>query len=257
MIENTIIKNIEIAKNVYQMEVFAPKIAKTSKAGQFVNMYLKDKSKLLPRPISICGIEGETLVLVYGVVGKGTEELSTYKAGEETVILGPFGNGFDLESLSVKTAVLVGGGIGVPPMLQLAKELKGKAEKCIAVIGFREEPFLVEQLEVLCDEVYVATDNGSTGFHGNVVALIQKESIQGDFYFACGPKVMLKNLSAYCGTQITKAHAQGIPIQVSLEERMGCGYGACVGCTCKTKGGQKKVCTDGPVFLGNEVVWND
>ncbi|MEG1930503.1 MAG: dihydroorotate dehydrogenase electron transfer subunit [Anaerovorax sp.] len=290
MIKSKIISHKEIAKNIYQLELLAPEVAGNSKAGQFVNVYLKDKSKLLPRPISICEIREDRLVLVYGVVGKGTEELSSYEPGESLSILGPLGNGFSLEGSqeqaneigeeTMKRVVLVGGGIGVPPMVQLAKELKGKAEEIIAVVGFKEEPFLIETLMAVCTEVYVATDSGKTGFQGNVVQLIETENIQGTYYFACGPKMMLKNLTQFCAQKAHEKGSIGIPIQISLEERMGCGYGACVGCTCKVKGKasplaedacmgfqdethvletvvlQKKVCTDGPVFLGKEVVWD-
>lgn len=269
--KSKIVEHIEIAKGIYQVKLFAPKVTCCSRAGQFVNVYLEDKSKLLPRPISICEIQGDNLVLVYGVVGKGTAELSTYVQGQEISILGPLGNGFALENKdkewacpdweNIRTAVLVGGGIGVPPMVELANSLQGKVEQIIAVVGFKDEPFLTEALAKFCSQVYVATDSGKSGFRGNVIELMEEENLQGDYYFACGPKVMLENLTKYCGGMVRKDRPEGVPIQVSLEERMGCGYGACVGCTCKVKDNssadifQRKVCTDGPVFLGNEVVW--
>lgn len=245
----TILSNTLIAKDVYKMVIEAAEIAASAMPGQFVNLYTKSESMLLPRPISICEIGTTTLTLVYGVVGKGTQEFATYQVGERIKLSSALGTGY--KPADVKRHVLVGGGIGVPPLVELAKHLDGEK---IAVIGFREEAFLVEELENLGVKVYVATDSGKEGFKGNVVELIQAEGIEGDHFYSCGPKPMLRALAAYC-------EAQGVPVQVSLEERMGCGYGACVGCVCKTKAKteagyeQKKVCKDGPVFMGSEVVW--
>ncbi len=248
MLTGTIVAHEEISKTIFKLVIEIGEVAATAKPGQFVNLYVKSESMLLPRPISICEIGETTLTLVYGVVGKGTQAISTYQVGETLKISTPMGNGFTPQN--VKTHVLIGGGIGVPPLVELAKHLEGEK---IAVIGFREEAFLVEALEGEGVKVYVATDNGQQGFKGNVVECLEAEGILGDYYYSCGPKPMLRALAAYC-------ESKQVPVQVSLEERMGCGFGACVGCVCQTKGDkgqieQKKVCKDGPVFLGSEVAW--
>ncbi len=241
----------EIAPMIFKMIIKAPKVSETARAGQFVNVYPESKSTILPRPISISEVGEDTITLVYGVVGEGTKEFSKLVSGDTIKISTPLGNGYSVQDANV--SVLVGGGIGVPPLVELAKAIKGTK---IAVLGFREAPFLVDELESLGVKVYIATDNGSVGFKGNVVELIKAENIKGDYFYSCGPKVMLKSLAAYC-------EEINVPIQVSLEERMGCGYGACVGCVCKTKSDSekgfehKKVCKDGPVFLGAEVKWDE
>lgn len=245
----TVLSNDRIEKDVYKMVIRQEEAARSAAPGQFVNLYTKSESMLLPRPISICEIGEDTLTLVYGVVGKGTQEFSSYVAGENIKLTTALGNGFT--PADAKVHVLVGGGIGVPPLVELAKHLEGEK---IAVIGFREAPFLHDRLEELGVKVYIATDSGAHGFKGNVVELMESEGLVGDYYYSCGPKPMLRALAAFC-------EAKGKPVQVSLEERMGCGYGACVGCVCKTKAAnevgyeQKKVCKDGPVFLGSEVAW--
>ncbi|MFR0778057.1 MAG: dihydroorotate dehydrogenase electron transfer subunit [Zhenhengia sp.] len=244
-----VLLNEMIEKDVYKMVIRQEEAAKSAAPGQFVNLYTKSESMLLPRPISICEIGTDTLTLVYGVVGKGTKEFSSYNVGDDIKLTTALGNGFT--PADAKVHVLVGGGIGVPPLVELAKHLEGEK---IAVIGFREAPFLHDRLEELGVKVYVATDSGAYGFKGNVVELMEEKGLVGDYYYSCGPKPMLRALAAFC-------EAKGKPVQVSLEERMGCGYGACVGCVCKTKAAnevgyeQQKVCKDGPVFLGSEVVW--
>ncbi|MGL4363483.1 MAG: dihydroorotate dehydrogenase electron transfer subunit [Cellulosilyticaceae bacterium] len=249
VIEGNIVSNIKVANDVYKMVIEAKEIAENAKPGQFVNIYTKSESMLLPRPISLCEIGKTTVTLVYGVVGKGTKEFATYKAGDSIRISSALGNGYKIQKSDV--SILVGGGIGVPPLLELSKHLEGKK---IAILGFRDEPFLVEELEAQGVTVYVATDSGKAGFKGNVVQLMEKEGIVGDYCYSCGPKPMLRALTDFC-------ESKNMPVQVSLEERMGCGYGACVGCVCKTKTTDekgyelKKVCKDGPVFLGSEVSW--
>ena len=251
VVNGKIIGQGEIAPMIYKMIIEAPEVAKNAKCGQFVNVYPESKSTLLPRPISICEVGETTITLVYGVVGEGTKEFSKLVTGDTIRISSALGNGYDVQEALV--SVLVGGGIGVPPLVELAKHIPGEK---IAVLGFRDEPFLVKELENLGVKVYVATDSGKVGFKGNVIELIKAEGIKGDYFYSCGPKVMLKALAAYCAEV-------DVPVQVSLEERMGCGYGACVGCVCKTKANtekgfeHKKVCKDGPVFLGSEVKWDE
>lgn len=249
VLEGKILSNEMISPDIFEMVIESGEVATSSDVGMFVNIYPRAQSTLLPRPISISQIDETTITLVYAVVGEGTKEFSLYQAGETIRVSTALGNGFKPQP--VKKHVLVGGGIGVPPLVELAKRLEGEV---IAVVGFREEPFLIETLEAAGAKVYIATDNGSVGFKGNVIELIKAEGITGDYFYSCGPKVMLRALAAHC-------EAEGVPVQVSLEERMGCGYGACVGCVCKTKktaeekAESKKVCKDGPVFLGSEVVW--
>lgn len=249
VVEGKIVSHKMIATDIFEMIIEAPEVAKSSDVGMFVNIYPRSQSTLLPRPISISEIDETTITLVYAVVGEGTREFSRYNVEESVRVSTAQGTGFKPQP--VQKHVLVGGGIGVPPLVELAKRLEGEI---IAVVGFREEPILIEKLEAAGAKVYIATDSGVCGFKGNVVELIKAEGITGDYFYSCGPKVMLRALAAHC-------ESTGTPIQVSLEERMGCGYGACVGCVCKTKANtesghqSKKVCKDGPVFLGSEVVW--
>lgn len=219
--------------------------------GQFINIFSNDGSKLLPRPISICEINKDygTLRVVYRVVGAGTEEFSHLKMGDKVDVMGPLGNGFPLEG---KSAIVVGGGIGVPPMLQVAKEYQGKVT---AVMGYRNNDlFLTEEFEKTADDLYIATDDGSVGTHGTVVDAMRVHNLHADVIYACGPKPMLKAVAEF-------AEEEGIKCYVSMEERMACGVGACLGCVCQSKEkddhshvNNKRVCKDGPVFLSTEVV---
>ncbi len=233
-------------------------------AGQFVNVYLNREDLLLPRPISICRAEEDILTLVYAIVGKGTEEMASYEPGTLLRVSTPLGNGFPVKTemakeaaaalqTSKETALVIGGGVGVPPLLELTYRLIAKGFEVAAVLGFRDEPFLIEEFEKAGAKVYIATESGSEGAKGFVTDVILGEKLTADRYFACGPKPMLKALTELCS-------AQGKEIAVSLEERMGCGYGACVGCTCKIKkengSVNKRVCKDGPVFWGSEVEWD-
>jgi NAD(P)H-flavin reductase len=213
-------------------------------------MYTNDSGKLLPRPISICEIDKENkqLRVVYRVTGEntGTEQFSKLVSGDEIEILGPLGNGFPLKE---KKAFLIGGGIGIPPMLELAKQLD--AEKQI-VVGYRDELFLTEELSEN-GEVYVATEDGSAGTKGNVLDAIRENGLTADIIYACGPTPMLRALKTY-------AEENNIECYISMEERMACGIGACLACVCKSKEKDhhtnvhnKRICKDGPVFLATEV----
>lgn len=237
-----------IATDIYSMVIEARDIAVNAVPGQFVDLYSADGSKLLPRPISLCGIDKEagTLRLVYRVAGKGTAEFSKLSAGDTIDCLGPLGNGFTLEG---KKAILIGGGIGIPPMLQLAKTLD--CEKSI-VLGFRDEEFLSSEFEPY-GKVYMSSDTGFIGVKGTVMDAIREYGIEGDIIFACGPTPMLRAIREY-------ALSNGIKAQLSLEEKMACGVGACLACVCKSKEkdhhsqvNNKRVCKDGPVFYAEEV----
>ena len=248
----TIVRADEIATDIYEMCFSTKNIAKEAKPGQFVSVYSSDGSHMLPRPISICEINAEEgkLRLVYRVVGEGTAEFSGRKAGDKLEILGPLGNGFPLKG---KKPLLMGGGIGVPPMVQLGAALK--AQGCMGVqtvAGYRDELFLTEELSASGD-FYIATEDGSAGTKGNVMDAVREHGIEADVIYACGPKPMLRAIKAY-------AEEKGIECYISMEERMACGIGACLGCVCQSTETDahshvhnKRVCKDGPVFRSTEV----
>ena len=246
----TVLSQECIGKDIYSMWLQTKTIAENAKPGQFVSVYTQDGGKLLPRPISLCEIDKEkgALRLVYRVTGPktGTESFSRLTAGAQLDILGPLGNGFPLEEAAGKKVFLMGGGIGVPPMLETMKQLE--AEK-IAVLGYRDELFLNEEF-AKNGQTYIATEDGSAGTRGNVMDAIRENALEADMIYACGPTPMLRAIKQY-------AEANGIECYISLEERMACGIGACLVCTCKTSDGNKKVCKDGPVFLGSEVFGNE
>ena len=273
-----------LGSGIYDLTLKTKNIAKAAKAGQFVSVYSNDKSKLLPRPISLCGIDRDedTIRLVYRVTGEntGTEEFSKLVMGDRIRILGPLGNGFTVEP--GKKAFLIGGGIGVPPMLQLAKDInsgvvqttgavdtntqeKGQTEEkqinghgkkicdMNIIMGYRDEnTFLLDEFKEQADS-FVATEDGSVGTKGNVIDAIKENGIEADVIYACGPMPMLRALKAY-------AMEHDMECYVSMEERMACGIGACLACVCKTKDkdahsnvNNKRICKEGPVFNAKEV----
>ena len=243
-----ILSQNKIADGIYSMWIEMT-AAKEAKPGQFIDVYVNDDSKLLPRPISICEVKDDSLRIVYRVVGGGTKIMSTYKEGDEIQIIGPLGNGFDMRD---GKAILVGGGIGIPPMVELAKNLSEKIgkENVVSVMGYRDELFLTDELEQF-STVVIATEDGSTGTKGTVIDALNENGVDGDVLYACGPIPMLKAL---------KDWAKDIECQISLEERMACGIGACLACVCKTKEKDehsnvcnKRICKDGPVFDANEI----
>lgn len=251
-----ITSNQPIARDIYSMTIKVPDIVRMIQSpGQFVNIYPKEKHTLLPRPISICQVdaENESIRIIYAVVGDGTDQFSKMAVGDEIQVSGPSGNGFDLTGKQ-RDHLLVGGGVGVPPLVELAKRLKGNLT---VVLGFRDEPYLVEEFEHLGAKVHVATESGKVGYKGNVIDILNEENIKIDMVYSCGPKPMLKALNTWC-------QEKDIPVQVSLEERMACGIGVCVGCVCKTIDEKsedgwdyKKTCSDGPVFMGRDVIWDE
>ena len=238
-----VINNEKIARGIFKLRLRFKSAYPDPVPGQFVNIYLTNESLLLPRPISVCDWEGGILTVVYAVVGVGTKIMASLGCGDRIRVSTPLGNGFKTEGL--ERCVLAGGGVGVPPLLFMAKRLTSPA---VAVLGFRKEPFLADEFP--CG-VEIATEDGSVGLKGNVIDLMETVCTSGCVQvLACGPKPMLKALTEFAGRRC-------LTLQVSLEERMGCGYGACVGCTCKTLTGNRKICEDGPVFYGREVVWNE
>lgn len=251
----------KLQSGIYSLWLLAPEIAGQAVPGQFVSLYCRDKDRLLPRPISLCEIDREAgmVRLVYRVVGAGTKEFSSLQTGDEVCILGPLGNGFPLGEGSAswgdtkRKSIVVGGGIGIPPLLQLAKELK---EEVTVVVGYRDKnTFLLEELKEAADRVIVATEDGSIGTKGNVVDAIRKNAVRGDVLYCCGPLPMLKGLKDW-GLE------NEVPVWVSMEEKMACGIGACLACVCDsteedshTKVNNKRVCKDGPVFLSTDIRW--
>ena len=241
--------NIKLEEGIHSLFIKEKTIAENAKPGQFVSLYCKDGSRLLPRPISICEINKEQgmIRLVFRVVGYGTKEFSKLNAGDTVEVMGPLGNGFKAEG---KKAVLIGGGIGIPPMLELAKSLD--IEKSI-VLGYRTNDFFLKEEFELYGRVYVSTEDGSAGTKGNVIDAIKEQGIEADIIYACGPMPMLRGIKAY-------AKENGIKAQISLEEKMACGIGACLACVCKTKEkdthsnvNNKRICKDGPVFDAEEI----
>lgn len=250
-----VVSQEQLANGIYSMWLQTEEIAKMAVPGQFISMYTNDGSKLLPRPISLCEIDKEKrrLRVVYRVTGEGTgtEQFSKMTAGDTIDILGPLGNGFPLEEGKGKKAFLMGGGIGVPPILELAKQLD--CEKKQIVMGYRDaETFLKEEFEAN-GEVYISTEDGSAGTKGNVMDAIRENALEADIIYACGPTPMLRAVKQY-------AEENDIVCYISMEERMACGIGACLACVCQTKEkdhhsnvNNKRVCKDGPVFLSTEV----
>ncbi len=248
----TVLSQQTLAPGIYDA-VLKTSLAADAVPGQFIAVYPNDKSTLLPRPISICEVDKEagTLRIVYRVAGKGTGEFSAWKGGEEVDILGVLGNGFPLDAVQEgQTAFLMGGGIGVPPILELSKQLNCNKK---IIMGYRDANcFLREDFEANGD-VVIATEDGSVGTKGNVMDAIRENGLKADVIFACGPMPMLRAIKQY-------AEKEGIPAYISLEERMACGVGACLGCVCKTKHKDEhshvnnaRICTDGPVFEAGEV----
>lgn len=247
----TVISQECIAKDIYSMWISTKAIAREAKPGQFVSVYTKDASRLLPRPISLCEIDREkdALRIVYRIAGDGTREFSRLRAGDTIDILGPLGNGFPLEKAKGKRVMLMGGGIGIPPMLETAKAIQGEK---IIVSGYRDELFLTEELNA-AGQLYLATEDGSAGTKGNVLDAVKANRLEADLIFACGPTPMLRAIKAY-------ALDKGTPCWVSMEEKMACGIGACLACVCKStevdghsQVHNKRICKDGPVFLSTEV----
>ena len=237
----TILSNTALTDSVYKM-VLAGDTSAITAPGQFVNIQLT--AKFLRRPISGCDYDAETLTIVYKVVGKGTEAMSAMASGEKLDILTGLGNGYDL-SLAGNKPVLLGGGVGVPPMYNLAKKLIAMGKDVNVILGFnsRSEIFYEEEFKALGCTVTVATADGSYGVTG--FATTPLEGMDYTYFYTCGPEPMLK--AVYKATKTSG--------QMSFEERMGCGFGACMGCSCKTLTGYKRICKDGPVMKKEEILW--
>ena len=236
-----ITENRPLAKNVFLMRL-AGDTSDIARPGQFVNIKLD--GLFLRRPISVCDSESGVLTLIYKVVGKGTELMSQMSAGEKLDILTGLGNGYDIEK-SGTAPLLLGGGVGVPPLYKLAKELIAKGKTVTVILGFntKDEVFYEDELRALGATVYVTTVDGSYGIRGFVTDAMK--GLSYTYFYTCGPEPMLKavyNASTGDG-------------EMSFEERMGCGFGACMGCSCKTITGNKRICKEGPVLTKEDVIW--
>ena len=237
----TIKSNEKIAKNTYECVLIGDTSAVTA-SGQFVNIKLD--GFYLRRPISVCDVRGDELTLIYKVVGKGTEVMSKAEAGQTWQVLTGLGNGYDL-SLSGDAPLLIGGGAGVPPMYLLCRKLAAEGKKCSVILGFgsKDEVFYEEKFKELGADVYVTTVDGSYGTRGFVTDVM--DPIKYTHFYTCGPEPMLKAV-------YSKSTTGG---SFSFEERMGCGFGACMGCSCKTVTGYKRICKEGPVMQKEDILW--
>ncbi|MBE6823937.1 MAG: dihydroorotate dehydrogenase electron transfer subunit [Ruminococcaceae bacterium] len=235
-----IAENAALTQNVYKMQLVGD-VSDITASGQFINIKLD--GLYLRRPISVYDCDENSVTIIYKVVGKGTQQMSKMKIGEQLDVLTGLGNGYDT-SLCENHAVLLGGGVGVPPLYMLAKELISQNKKVIVVLGFntKDEVFCDEDFKALGADVIVTTVDGSYGVKGFVTDALPNDY---DHFFTCGPEPMLK--AVYKATNKSG--------QFSFEERMGCGFGACMGCSCKTITGYKRICKDGPVLLKEEILW--
>lgn len=239
----TVAKNLPLTPLIYEMQLVGD-VSGITRAGQFVEIALD--GLYLRRPISVCDYEEGRLTLVYKVVGKGTDLMSQMAEGTELDVLTGLGNGFNVD-YECQKPLLVGGGVGVPPLYRLTRDLIARGKEVSVVLGFNTESeiFYAEKFEALGAKVIVATADGSVGIKGFVTDAIRESGVEYDYFYSCGPLPMLK---ALCSATTTSG-------EVSLEERMGCGFGICMGCSIMTANGAKRVCKDGPVFKKEEVIW--
>ena len=241
-IELKIRENKKIAKDIYEMKLEGDTSDITA-PGQFIDIKLD--GFYLRRPISVCDVEGNLITIIYKILGNGTEAMTAYPAGKVLSVISGLGNGYDT-SLSGNNPLLIGGGVGIPPLYLLARELRKEDKKVTVILGFNtsDEIFYVDEFKKLGCEVAVTTVDGSFGIPGFVTNAIPDDY---SFFYTCGPEPMLK--AVYKATKTSG--------QFSFEARMGCGYGACMGCSCKTLTGYKRICVDGPVMMKEEIAWED
>lgn len=236
-----IVQNSKIAKDVFKM-VLEGDTQYITRAGQFINIELPEL--YLRRPISVCDYDDKSVTIIYKVVGEGTEKMSKLEPGTELDILTGLGNGFNLNCTGDRP-LIIGGGVGTPPMYRLCKDLIKNGKKPVVILGFgsKDDVFFEEEFKSLGVDVHISTVDGSVGTKGFVTD-VMKDITDFTYFYACGPMVMIKAVCA----------ATDIGGQVSLEERMGCGFGACMGCTIQTKNGSKRVCKEGPVFKKEDLL---
>ena len=239
----TVLSNEPLTTTVYRM-VLEGDTQYITRSGQFINIELE--GKFLRRPISVADYDATTITIIYKVVGRGTEQMCQMEAGTKLDILTGLGNGFSTDN-DAKRPLLVGGGVGVPPMYNLCKRLLAEGKRPTVVVGFntKDEVFYTEEFKALGVDVYCSTADGSMGIKGFVTDAIREAGIEYDYLYTCGPLPMFKALY----------NATDVDGEFSFEERMGCGFGGCMGCTCKTKGGYKRICKEGPVLKRDEIIW--
>ena len=237
----TVLSNIKLAPSVYKM-VLSGDTSALTKSGQFINF--KIEGLYLRRPISVCDYSDTTITVIYKVVGEGTEIMAKAVAGDKFDILVGLGNGFNTEKSGEKP-LLIGGGVGIPPLYKLCKNLKSEGKKVSVILGFntKEEIFYEDEFKALGAEVFVTTVDGSYGVKGFVTDAFK--NVDFDYFYTCGPMPMFKAIE----------NTVKVSGQYSFEERMGCGFGACMCCSCKTKYGNKRICKDGPVMETEEIIW--
>lgn len=240
----TILGNEALTSSVYRM-VLGGDTSFITAPGQFVNIRLE--GLFLRRPISVCDWNADSITLIYKTVGNGTRQMAAMKVGERLDLLTGLGNGFDTKIAGMHRPLLIGGGVGVPPMYGLAKKLLAEGMRPVMIMGFNtvSEVFYQDEFSSLGIDVYVTTADGASGIRGFVTDAMKQENIDYDYFYCCGPEPMLRAL--YSATR-----TEG---QFSFEERMGCGFGACMGCSCKTISGYKRICKDGPVMRKNEIIF--
>lgn len=232
-------ENIEVSEGIYKLTI---KGSFTGIPGQFYMLRAWQQEPLLSRPISIYNVDNEKIEFLYAVVGEGTEILSKLKSNDEINITGPLGNGFELD-LNNKTVAVITGGIGIAPMIFAAKKIKNAVIDFYA--GFRNEVYGLNDLEGIVKNVYVTTENGKHGHKGYITEIFNPTEY--DVVLCCGPEIMMKSVMKMC-------KEANVPVYVSMENKMACGVGACLVCTCKTRSGNKRSCKDGPVFLGEHIL---
>ena len=253
LFENSqIVSNVLIAPDVFSITVLAPEMAEEVRPGQFAMLYIDKGELILPRPLAFCDVNLSrgTVTFVYKVVGEGTKALSRLQAWNNISVLGPLGNGFHTKGRNgerFSRVALVGGGIGIPPLHLLAKQLASYGTYTDIYLGFSVSPILVERFRSISNRLFITTENGSFGTAGNIVDLLKTNNREYEEILACGPKTMIAALLEFGKSSKTTC-------QVSLEERMACGIGACVGCSIKVGDGYVRVCTEGPVFYDSEVL---
>jgi dihydroorotate dehydrogenase electron transfer subunit len=240
--ESQVLHNDQISEDIFVLTASRHGVHAT--AGQFFMLKCWDNELTLLRPISIFKAEADTLSFMYRLVGEGTHRLARLKPGDPVQLLGALGNGYPIETLSAKSVALVGGGVGIPPLCETAKELSAKNIIVDTFLGFKDDVFVLDDFVPYCRSLFISTETGREGHKGFVTDRLHPEDY--DAVFTCGPEIMMRKVAAMC-------QEKSVPCWCSMEQRMACGIGACLGCSIKTADGMRRVCKDGPVFEAEKV----